>query len=127
MLPRFFPGLLPHSPATFSPKSLEIAGAKPEEGNALGDLPEWNLGDLYDAPEAPALKADLEQARQDADAMHERYAGRLEALLDGGAGGDALAEAVRSFEALNDVLGRVASYASLLYAADTTDPRRQKF
>ena len=127
MLPRFFPGLLPHSPATFSPKSLEIAGAKPGEGTALGDLPEWNLGDLYDAPEAPALKADLEQARQDADAMHERYAGRLEALLDGGAGGDALAEAVRSFEALNDVLGRVASYASLLYAADTTDPRRQKF
>jgi len=127
MLPRFFPGLLPHSAATFSPKALEIAGAKPGEGTALGDLPEWNLGDLYDAPEAPALKADLEQARQDADAMHERYAGRLEALLDGGAGGDALAEAVRSFEAFNDVLGRVASYASLLYAADTTDPRRQKF
>ena len=127
MLPCFFPGFLPHSSATFSPKALEKAGAKPGEGSALGDLPEWNLGDLYDAPEAPALKADLEQARQDADAMHRCYAGKLEALLDGGAGGDALAEAVRSFEALNDVLGRVASYASLLYAADTTDPRRQKF
>ncbi|WP_083240538.1 M3 family oligoendopeptidase [Methyloceanibacter methanicus] len=127
MLCSFFPGLPSRTVATFSPKALEKAGAKPGEGAALGDLPEWNLGDLYDAPEAPALKADLEKARHDAEAMHERYAGKLEQLLDGGAGGEALAEAVRTFEALNDVLGRVASYASLLYAADTTDPRHQKF
>ena len=128
MLPcRYAPSLLPQFSATCSPKTLEKAGAKSGEGAALGDLPEWNLGDLYDAPEAPALKADLEKARQDAEAMHARYAGKLEDLLDGGAGGEALAEALRSFEALNDVLGRVASYASLLYAADTTDPRRQKF
>ena len=127
MLRSFFPGLPSHTLATFSPEALEKAGAKPGAGAALGDLPEWNLGDLYDAPEAPALRADLEQARRDAEAMHERYAGKLEQLLDGGAGGEALAEAVRAFEALNDVLGRVASYASLLYAADTTDPRHQKF
>ena len=49
------------------------------------------------------------------------------ALLDGGKGGAHLAQAVREFEALNDVLGRVVSYASLLYAADTSDPKRQKF
>ena len=36
-------------------------------------------------------------------------------------------QAVREFEALNDLLGRVISYASLLYAADTSDPKRQKF
>ena len=40
---------------------------------------------------------------------------------------EGLAEAVRTYEALNDVLGRVVSYASLLYAADTSDPKRQKF
>ncbi len=59
--------------------------------------------------------------------MQERYAGKLAALADGGKGGAALAEAVRDFEALNDVLGRIVSYASLLYAADTSDPKRQKF
>jgi oligoendopeptidase F len=128
MLPhRFAPALLSLSPAAYSNAALERADAKSAQGAALGDLPEWNLGDLYDAPEAPALKADLEKARQDAEAMHERYAGKLEELLNSGAGGEALAEAVRSFEALSDVLGRVASYASLLYAANTTDPRRQKF
>ena len=128
MLPySFAPALFACSSAAHSTTALEKAGAKSGERVVLGDLPEWNLGDLYDAPEAPALKADLEKARQDAEAMHERYAGKLEGLLDGGAGGEALAEAVRSFEALNDMLGRVASYASLLYAANTTDPRRQKF
>ena len=42
-------------------------------------------------------------------------------------GGAALAEAVRAFESLNDLMGRIVSYASLLYAADTSDPKRQKF
>ena len=45
----------------------------------------------------------------------------------GGKGGGRLAEAVREFEALNDLLGRIVSYAGLLYAADTSDPARQKF
>ncbi len=96
-------------------------------GPALGPLPEWNLGDLYDAPESPALKKDLTTAEQAAEAMHERYAGKLAGLLAGGEGGPALAQALREFEALNDVLGRIVSYASLLYSADTADPRRQKF
>jgi len=94
---------------------------------ALGALPEWNLGDLYDAPESPVLKKDLETAEQAAEAMHERYAGKLAGLLAGGEGGPALTQALREFEALNDVLGRIVSYASLLYSADTADPRRQKF
>jgi len=48
-------------------------------------------------------------------------------LLDGGKGGGGLAQAVREFEELNDTMGRIVSYASLLYAADTSDPKRQKF
>ncbi len=108
-------------------------GAKPaktaEAGGKvkLGGLPEWNLADLYQGPDSPKLKADLETSGRAADAMQERYAGKLAALLDDGKGGAILAQAVREFEALNDVLGRVVSYASLLYAADTSDPKRQKF
>ena len=90
MLPRnCFPVRLPDSLLTYT----QTAEAKSAGAAALGHLPEWNLGDLYDAPESPALRADLEKARQDAEAMHERYAGKLEALLDGGAGGEAIAEA----------------------------------
>jgi oligoendopeptidase F len=93
----------------------------------LGALPEWNLADLYASPQSEALKKDLETGERAADAMHEEYAGKLGEILDTGKGGAKLAEAVREFEALNDLLGRVVSYASLLYAADTSDPARQKF
>jgi oligoendopeptidase F len=106
-------------------KRSDIAGAT--ERPKLGDLPEWNLTDLYEGPESPALKADIETAERAAEAMNERYAGKLAGLLDDGKGGVALAGAVREFEALNDVMGRIVSYASLLYSADTADPRRQKF
>jgi oligoendopeptidase F len=93
----------------------------------LGSLPEWNLADLYSGADAPELKNDLATSERAADAMQERYAGKLATLLDGGKGGYVLAQAVREFEQLNDLLGRIVSYASLLYAADTSDPRRQKF
>jgi oligoendopeptidase F len=93
----------------------------------LAALPEWNLADLYAGPDSPKLKADLGTSERAADAMQERYAGKLVALLDGGQGGVQLAQAVREFEALNDIMGRIVSYASLLYAADTSDPKRQKF
>ncbi|MGA7457531.1 MAG: M3 family oligoendopeptidase [Methyloceanibacter sp.] len=115
----------------FATTASTKGGAKPtaEAGGKarLGNLPEWNLADLYQGPESPKLKADLETSERAADAMQERYAGKLAALLDGGKGGAVLAQAVREFEALNDVLGRIVSYASLLYAADTSDPKRQKF
>ena len=107
--------------------------AKPREiaergGEAkLGTLPEWKLADLYEGTDSPKLKADLQTSERAADSMQDRYAGKLAKLLDGGKGGAALAEAVREFEALNDIMGRIVSYASLLYAADTSDPKRQKF
>jgi len=93
----------------------------------LGALPEWNLADLYSGPESQKLKADLKTSEQAAEAMQDRYAGKLAALLNKGKGGAELAQAVREYEALNDIMGRIVSYASLLYAADTSDPKRQKF
>ena len=104
------------------PASAQARG-KPK----LGALPEWNLADLYAGPDAPALKADLQASEHAADAMHAAYAGKLAVLADGGKGGKALAKAVRDYEALSDRMGRIVSYASLLYAADTSDPARQKF
>jgi len=105
------------------PRAFAEAGGKAN----LGTLPEWALADLYAGPDSPKLKADLQTSERAAEAMQERYAGKLTALLDGGKGGAPLAQAVREFEALNDIMGRIVSYASLLYAADTSDPKRQKF
>ena len=38
-----------------------------------------------------------------------------------------LAAAVASFEALEELLGRIISYAGLVYSGDTSDPARAKF
>ena len=36
---------------------------------ALGNLPEWNLADLYAAPDAAAFKADMLKGEAEAKAM----------------------------------------------------------
>ena len=90
----------------------------------LGAMPEWDLTALYAAPDAPEIAADLAKARTDASGIKTRYQGKLKALaVDGGQ----LAEAVKAYEALSDVIGKLGSYAGLLYAANTADPARAKF
>ena len=85
--------------------------AKPSAAaRALGALPEWNLADLYPAIDAPELKRDLERADAECVAFEEAYKGKLAALAAGADAGAKLAEAVRRYEALDDLLGRLISY-----------------
>ncbi|MGH6788895.1 MAG: M3 family oligoendopeptidase, partial [Pseudolabrys sp.] len=92
-----------------------------------GALPEWNLADLYPGLDSPALKSDLEKAESDCAAFEQSYKGRLAEMAAGEGAGAALAEVVKRYEKLDDLLGRVGSYAQLLYAGNTTDPIRAKF
>ena len=93
--------------------------------DATGALPEWNLSDLYPAMDSPELARDVERARADAEAFQERWRGRLEEAARAEDGD--LAAAVASFEALEELLGRIISYAGLVYSGDTSDPARAKF
>ncbi|MCW5713577.1 MAG: M3 family oligoendopeptidase [Bauldia sp.] len=93
----------------------------------LGALPEWNLDDLYPGMQSPEYAADLVRADNEAKAFEEKYKGKLAELAAGPDGGDRLAEAVKAYEALDDRLGRIMSYAGLIHAGDTTDPTRAKF
>jgi len=95
----------------------ETAGAA-----ALGDLPAWNLDDLYPGMESPELKADLERVTREAQEFNARYEGKLAEL-----GGEGLAEAVTAYERIDLTLGRIMSYAGLLYQQNTQDPARAKF
>ena len=87
-------------------------------------LPEWNLADLYPGLDAPEVKRDLERMDADCVAFEETYKGRL---ADMARTGGALVEAVKRYEALDDLIGRLVSYAGLVHAGDTTDPVRAKF
>ncbi|MFL4466643.1 M3 family oligoendopeptidase, partial [Brucella melitensis] len=91
----------------------------------LGNLPEWNLADLYPAPDSPQLASDLEKAMQDSVRFEERWKGKLADEAAKPNGGN-LAEAIREFEALSELMGRIGSYAGLYYYGDTTDPKRMK-
>jgi len=91
----------------------------------LGDLPEWNLADLYSSMDAPELARDLEKASADAVAFEARWKGTL-AIEAGRGGAGKLGEAMRTYEALEELVGRVVSYAGLVYAGDTSDPKRSK-
>ena len=102
--------------------------ARPADAaGGYGDLPEWNLNDLYPGMDAPALKIDLARADSDSIAFETRYKGKLGEIAAGTDGGKRLAEAVRAFEVLEELLGRIMSYAGLLHAGDTSDPKRSKF
>ena len=89
---------------------------------AVGMLPGWDLNDLYPGPESSELKQDLAAVRASAEAFESRYAGRL-AEIDGSGLGDAIAE----YEAIEEILGRVMSYASLMHAGAVDDPEVGRF
>ncbi len=90
----------------------------------LGPMPEWDLSALYRGMDAPEVAGDIAKARTEAQRIKSTYQGKLVALA---ADGGSLAEAVRAYEALSDLIGRLGSYAGLLYAANTSDPARAKF
>jgi len=92
---------------------------------ALGTLPEWNLGDLYSGLDDPAIKRDLDRVDAECAGFETAYKGKLGELA--AAGGAALAPAVRRYEAIDDLMGRLGSYAGLVHAGDTLDPARTKF
>ena len=99
----------------------------PNKTPKLGALPEWDLTDLYSGLDAPELTCDLAQSDAECVAFERAFKGRLQALATGEGAGSALAAAVKRYEALEDKLGRLSSYASLVYAGNTTDPLRAKF
>ncbi|HEY2318795.1 MAG TPA: M3 family oligoendopeptidase [Solirubrobacteraceae bacterium] len=79
----------------------------------------WDLSALVDGDEENGVVRQLDEARERASAFSERYAGTVAAL-------DApqLAEAMSELAAINELVGKAGSYASLRFATDTADASR---
>ncbi|MGE0037797.1 MAG: M3 family oligoendopeptidase [Xanthobacteraceae bacterium] len=114
-------------PAKVATKPAAKSSAKAAAGGGIGKLPEWNLTDLYAGIDDPAVKRDLDRADADSLAFEQAYKGKLAELVDRADGGAALAEAVKRYEALDDLFGRIGSFAGLVHAGNTIDPARAKF
>ena len=77
--------------------------------------------------DSPALKRDLEQSAAECAAFEQDYKGKLQRDCRRRGGRGKLAETLKRYEAIEDKLGRLISYASLLYAGNSSDPARAKF
>jgi oligoendopeptidase F len=88
----------------------------------LGDMPEWNLADLYPGPDSPAIQDDLARGAADADSFAADYKGKVSQLS-----ADELAGAIGRYEALSELQGRIMSYAGLLHAGDMLDEEIGRF
>ena len=105
----------------FAPQS---ATQSVPQATGLGSMPEWDLSDLYKAPDAPEVQRDLKAAAKEATRIKSAYQGRLADLAkDGGK----LAGAIKDYEKLSDLVGKLGSYAGLYYVLNQTDPARAKF
>ena len=91
----------------------------PDDG---ATLPSWNLADLYPAPDSPELEADFAAATTAAQAFATRWTGRLAT-----ASGADIAVAIAEFERIDEILGRLLTYAQLLFAADATNATIARF
>jgi len=101
---------------------MTAAPAKPAEKQDLGLLPNWNLGDLYASPTDPAIERDLQSLATLSGEFKRQFEGKLSGL----SGADLL-KALLDFEKMQDLAGRVGSYAQLAYAGNMTDPELARF
>ncbi|MBT6913399.1 MAG: oligoendopeptidase F, partial [Rhodospirillaceae bacterium] len=88
----------------------------------LGNLPRWDLSDLYSGPDAADLAADLDKAATAAEQFNGDFAGKVGTLSAAD-----LARAIQRYERDEDFLGRIASYAQLYHAANIADREVGRF
>ncbi len=109
----------PFSPAQPDlPRDMRDAAAT----NEFGDLPEWNLDDLYPSTDGPEITKDMDWLSMECPAFAAEYESKLADLDAAG-----LLACILRFEKIQNIMGRVMSFAGLRYYQNTTDPNRAKF
>lgn len=100
-----------------------VRDANPGSGSDnLGNLPEWDLSDLYTATDAPELARDLKWLENACASFARDYEGKLAGLDANG-----LLDCVLRNEKITAIAGRIMSFAGLRYYQLTTDADRAKF
>lgn len=94
--------------------------ANPAKGN--NNLPKWNLKDFYDDINAPEVAKDIKRAETLVKKFAVKYSGRV-AELDAGD----FTAAVKEYEVISELFGKLGSYAQLLYAGDMGKPENAQF
>lgn len=80
----------------------------------------WDLSDLFSSYDDPQIDATLTNCRVRAESFSRQYRNTIN--LPGGPAPELLLQRIKELEEIQDALSRVASYASLLYSADSLRP-----
>ncbi len=99
-----------------------FSNAEPSGGPALGALPEWDLSDLYSAPDCDEIKQDLDWLKAETASFAADYEGKL-----AGQNAAGMLRVIERYEVMQGKMGRVMSYAGLRYYQNTADGERAKF
>ncbi|MDB4254524.1 M3 family oligoendopeptidase [Yoonia sp.] len=99
-----------------------VFDANTSGGKDFGNLPEWDLSDLYPATDSPELTRDMAWLEQECASFAASYEGKLAGLDAAG-----LLAAVQQYEQIDIIAGRIMSFAGLRYYQATTDSDRAKF
>ena len=86
------------------------------EGKTGAEDVRWDLSDLYASIDDPALQSDREKVVQKAEDFSEKYKGRI-ADLDAAQ----FRQALEEYEEIIDLMGRIGSYAHLIWSTNTSD------
>ena len=109
--------------------SVPVCASVSQETGAIAgeqeDLPEWNLHDLYPGVDSQEYKDDLAYCREKSKAFEAVNSGKLADILRKNPRD--LSLVIAEYEMLEERMGRIISYAGLLYASDTTNPEFAKF
>ena len=91
-------------------------------GGGFGELPDWDLSDLYAGADAPEFAADMGWLEKACAGFAAAYEGKLAGLDAAG-----LLVAVQAYEEIEITAGRIMSFAGLRYYQNTMDSGRAKF
>ena len=91
-------------------------------GGGFGDLPDWDLTDLYPSADGPEFAADMAELERACAAFAKTYEGRL-----GRQDAAGLLACVLEYERIEVIAGRLMSFAGLRYYQNTIDPERAQF
>ena len=79
-------------------------------------LPIWNLNSLYPSMDSPELKKDLEKVAEKSLSFETRYKTKVSLTY-----GPSLAHSIVEYEKIEEILGRIMSFAQLIYSGDMLD------
>ena len=81
----------------------------------------WDLSDLYKSIDDPALNQDKEHVRQQAEVFASNYKGKVADLDE-----ENMKQALQEYEELLETIGKIGSYAHLIWSTNTNDPQYGK-